>query len=48
MRLTHGTVGWPTWRDERSCDYTLHLTRRSWAWEFLRRNSAFQHDLARA
>ncbi|WP_352912069.1 DUF6499 domain-containing protein [Mesorhizobium sp. M1252] len=36
------------WRDESSYDYTAHLTVRGWAWEFLRRNPAFQRDLLTA
>ncbi|WP_143749242.1 DUF6499 domain-containing protein [Mesorhizobium sp. WSM3882] len=36
------------WRDERSYDYTTGLTPRQWAWEFLRRNPAFQHDVTAA
>ncbi|SJM31863.1 conserved hypothetical protein [Mesorhizobium delmotii] len=36
------------WRDERSYDYTTGLTPREWAWEFLRRNPAFQRDLTAA
>ncbi len=36
------------WRDERSYDYTAGLTPREWAWEFLRRNPAFQRDLIAA
>ncbi|WP_430678199.1 transcriptional regulator domain-containing protein [Mesorhizobium album] len=35
-------------RDKKPCGYTAHLTRRGWAWEFLRRNPAFRHDLANA
>ncbi|PAQ05695.1 hypothetical protein CIT26_29260 [Mesorhizobium temperatum] len=38
----------PDWWDERSYDYTAHLTVRGWAWEFLRRNPAFQRDLLAA
>lgn len=38
----------PDWRDERSYDYTSGLTPREWAWEFLRRNPAFQRDLVAA
>ncbi|WP_352874023.1 DUF6499 domain-containing protein [Mesorhizobium sp. M1409] len=33
--------------DKSSYDYTAHLTRQDRAWEFLRRNRAFRHDLAR-
>ncbi|MEV8644898.1 DUF6499 domain-containing protein [Mesorhizobium ciceri] len=36
------------WRDERSYDYTAGLTPREWAWEFLRRNPAFQRDVIAA
>ncbi|TWI20377.1 hypothetical protein IQ26_06984 [Mesorhizobium tianshanense] len=36
------------WQDERSYDYTARLTLRGWAWEFLRRNPAFQRDLLAA
>ena len=36
------------WRDERAYDYTAALTPREWAWEFLRRNPAFQRDLVAA
>ncbi|WP_225248296.1 transcriptional regulator domain-containing protein [Mesorhizobium sp. J8] len=39
---------WPDWWDEAPYDHTVELTRRGWAWEFLRRNPAFQHDLAHA
>ncbi|WP_394890001.1 transcriptional regulator domain-containing protein [Mesorhizobium sp. AaZ16] len=39
---------WPDWWDTSSYGYTAHLTRRDWAWEFLRRNAAFRHDLAQA
>lgn len=35
----------PDWRDARAYDYTAQLSRREWAWEFLRRNSDFQRDL---
>lgn len=38
----------PDWRDERSYDYTAGLTPREWAWEFLRRNPAFQRDVIAA
>lgn len=30
-----------TWRDDRRYEYTARLSRREWAWEFLRRNQAF-------
>ncbi|WP_245491411.1 MULTISPECIES: DUF6499 domain-containing protein [unclassified Mesorhizobium] len=36
------------WRDERSYDYTTGMTPREWAWEFLRRNPAFQRDVTAA
>ncbi|MGX8009724.1 transcriptional regulator domain-containing protein [Mesorhizobium sp. ORM8.1] len=36
------------WRDESSYDYTSALTPREWAWEFLRRNPAFQADVSAA
>ncbi|WP_425350385.1 transcriptional regulator domain-containing protein [Mesorhizobium temperatum] len=36
------------WQDESSYDYTARLTLRGWAWEFLRRNPAFQRDLLAA
>ncbi|WP_421950824.1 transcriptional regulator domain-containing protein [Pelagibacterium sp.] len=47
VELGNGTA-WPDWWDDRSYDYTACLTRLGWAWEFLRRNPAFQHDLRRA
>ena len=40
------TADWPDWRDENSYAYTKFLTRRGWAWEFLRRNIGFQRDLS--
>ncbi|EHK54580.1 transcriptional regulator domain-containing protein [Allomesorhizobium alhagi] len=47
MSMTEGSAAdWPDWWDKNSYDYTAHLTRRGWAWEFLRRNPAFRHDLA--
>src|SRR5208282_2111303 len=36
-----GTDPKPNWRDASSYAYTRHLTREAWAWEFLRRNSAY-------
>ncbi|WP_192357215.1 transcriptional regulator domain-containing protein [Mesorhizobium mediterraneum] len=36
------------WQDHSSYDCTAHLTLRGWAWEFLRRNPAFQSDLLAA
>ena len=38
----------PDWRDEKAYAYTARLTRREWAWEFLRRNGEFQRDLKTA
>lgn len=32
----------PAWRDRRHYDYTSRLSRREWAWEFLRRNCEFR------
>ncbi|MDX8535360.1 DUF6499 domain-containing protein [Mesorhizobium sp. VK25A] len=48
MSLPEPEADRPDWRDERSYDYTLELTRRGWAWEFLRRNPAFRDDLSHA
>ncbi|WP_353642539.1 DUF6499 domain-containing protein [Mesorhizobium sp. WSM2239] len=49
MSLADGTAAHqPDWWDERSYDYATQLTRRGWAWEFLRRNPAFQRDLIAA
>ena len=39
---------WPAWQNRDAYEYTIKLTRRGWAWEFLRRNPEFQSDLARA
>ena len=36
-----GTDRQPNWRDPSSYDYTRNLMREDWAWEFLRRNSAY-------
>lgn len=36
----------PDWRRPETYAYTTSLTRAGWAWEFLRRNPAFQADLA--
>lgn len=36
----------PDWRRPETYAYTETLTRRGWAWEFLRRNPAFRADLA--
>lgn len=38
-------TSWPNWWDKRSYGYTAYLTRRGWAWEFLRRNPTFQRHL---
>lgn len=35
----------PDWRDADAYGYTAGLTRRDWAWEYLRRNPAFRRDL---
>lgn len=35
----------PDWRRGETYVYTEMLTRVGWAWEFLRRNPAFQADL---
>jgi len=32
----------PNWRDPLSYEYTLSLSNRGWAWEFLRRNPKFR------
>ncbi len=32
----------PDWRDPSTYDYTRHLTREGWAWEFLRRNPTYR------
>lgn len=37
----------PDWRNAGAYSYTEKLTRAGWAWEFLRRNSAFRADYAR-
>lgn len=37
---------WPNWQDDSAYGYCAHLTSRGWTWEFLRRNSAFQRELA--
>lgn len=36
----------PDWRQPETYAYTEKLTRTDWAWEFLRRNPAFQSDPA--
>ncbi|BBD36278.1 hypothetical protein Amn_11580 [Aminobacter sp. Y103A] len=48
MVMIGNDADWPDWQDEKSYRYTRHLTRRGWAWEFLRRNPTFQRDLRRA
>ncbi|PBB39786.1 hypothetical protein CK221_03045 [Mesorhizobium sp. WSM3868] len=48
MVMIGNDVDWPDWQDEKSYRYTRQLTRRGWAWEFLRRNPAFQCDLRHA
>ncbi len=45
MTVAKNVVDGPDWRHEKSYNYTAHLTRRGWAWEFLRRNIEFQRDL---
>ncbi|WP_159587935.1 transcriptional regulator domain-containing protein [Chelativorans xinjiangense] len=47
MSVTKVAAAWPDWQDRGAYDYTERLTRRGWAWEFLRRNPDFQKDLAR-
>ncbi|MFB9984581.1 transcriptional regulator domain-containing protein [Mesorhizobium newzealandense] len=49
MRSVEDTgADWPDWCDDRAYQHTFRLTRREWAWEFLRRNPAFRNDLAKA
>ena len=48
MAVSGGVADWPDWRDWNTYGHTLRLTRRGWAWEFLRRNPAFRRDLMRA
>ncbi|WP_172374623.1 DUF6499 domain-containing protein [Mesorhizobium sp. NZP2234] len=48
MAMIANDADWPNWQDEKSYRYTRHLTRRGWAWEFLRRNPAFQRDCRHA
>lgn len=47
MPSTSGEGDEPDWRQPETYAYTATLTRAGWAWEFLRRNPAFQADLAR-
>ena len=37
-------LGWTLWLYAANYDYTRHLTRRGWAWEFLRRNKHYVVD----
>ena len=39
-------MGVPDWRDSSAYDYTRALLAAEWAWEFLRRNPAYQADYA--
>ena len=39
---------WPDWQASWSYRYTTALTKRQWAWEFLRRNSEFWRELSAA
>jgi len=39
-------AGAQDWLEDETYRYTARLTRRGWAWEFLRRNAAFVGDLA--
>lgn len=38
----------PDWRNAEHYAYTAGLTPEGWAWEFLRRNSAYRADAARS
>lgn len=40
----HESFGGTRWQHAANYDYTRHLTRRGWAWEFLRRNKQFVAD----
>lgn len=42
MTILDETFALPDWTNDRVYDYTARLARREWAWEFLRRNSAFR------
>ncbi|MCR4265838.1 transcriptional regulator domain-containing protein [Nitratireductor sp. ZSWI3] len=46
--MTGSVADWPDWRFRNTYGHTRRLTRRGWAWEFLRRNPAFRRDLMRA
>ncbi len=39
-----GSLGGTYWQHAANYDYTRHLTRRGWAWEFLRRNKDYVVD----
>lgn len=41
-------AGSPDWQSTSRYDYTDALSRRGWAWEFLRRNDAYQQTWAEA
>ncbi|MGT2466518.1 transcriptional regulator domain-containing protein [Mesorhizobium atlanticum] len=44
--MTPLRAGAQDWLDDETYRNTARLTRRGWAWEFLRRNAAFVGDLA--
>ncbi|MDZ5696742.1 transcriptional regulator domain-containing protein [Chelativorans sp. M5D2P16] len=46
MMATCSDADRPDWRNEKAYAYTARLTRREWAWEFLRRNPEFRRQLA--
>lgn len=48
MRVLLTDADQADWWEERSYDYTSGLTPRGWAWEFLRRNPAFQRAVIAA
>jgi hypothetical protein len=39
-----GSFGRALWVQSTNYDYTRHLTRPGWAWEFLRRNKSYVLD----
>lgn len=41
-------LGETLWLHAANYDYTHHLTRRGWAWEFLRRNKQYVAEWAEA
>ncbi|WP_425248641.1 transcriptional regulator domain-containing protein [Chelativorans salis] len=41
MHRTNDDTGWLEWQEGATYHHTARLTRLGWAWEFLRRNSAF-------